>query len=119
MGHLMLTYFMFIAEWNIALGKIASQSSVRQETQYVYFNSYDYNDFSSDSDEVAEKAIDGCKTRSVQSSSCCARTDTEDNPWWTLDLGTVYSIGKIAIHRKSGKCVYFLYIFNSARTSTF
>ncbi|XP_053408183.1 uncharacterized protein LOC123559963 [Mercenaria mercenaria] len=90
------------AEWNIALGKIATQSSIRQVDIYRYSSyeyAYDYG--TEDSNDVAHKAIDECTTRSVQSSACCARTDSEDNPWWMLDLGTYYPVGKIVIHRRS------------------
>jgi hypothetical protein len=99
---------MSIAEWNIALGKIASQSSLRQERMSGYHYNYDSYMYSSygtdtDSDDVAQKAIDGCKTRSVQSNACCARSDTENYPWWMIDLGTVYPIGKVVIHRRSSE----------------
>ncbi|XP_053408178.1 uncharacterized protein LOC123560994 isoform X2 [Mercenaria mercenaria] len=118
------------AEWNIALGKIATQSSIRQVDIYRY-SSYGYdNDYGTeDSDDIAQKAIDECSTRSVQSSACCARTDSEDNPWWMLDLGTYYPVGKIVIHRRSEEphvcsdCIsqfrnFRLFISNSSNNST-
>lgn len=84
-------------EWNIALGKLASQSSVYS---YPIFYDYEYT-FQPLGNFEAEKAIDNCAIRSLQQTFCCSATEPENKPWWMVDLGTFYPIGKIVIHRRS------------------
>ena len=78
-----------ITERNIALGKWAKQSS-----------NYKFD---------ANKAIDGCTTRSW-TKNCCTHTGNDFEPWWQLDLATQYPIGKVVIHRRfEESCWYSLF----------
>lgn len=94
------------AEYNIAPGKRATQSSL--------YEMYD-----------AQRAIEGCATRHF-SSACCSHTTYESNPWWEMDMGTTYEIGRILIHRRyDGGCEtckerlynFRLFLSNTSKTT--
>lgn len=94
------------AEYNIAPGKRATQSSL-----YEVFG--------------AQRAIDGCTARHY-ARACCSHTKYEPNPWWEVDMGTTYEIGRLVIHRRyDANCEpckkrlhnFRLFLSNTSRTT--
>ena len=82
---LYFTHLFALAEYNIAPGKRATQSSVYEA-------------------HGGEKAIEGCASRNF-ARSCCTHTNYDMEPWWEMDMGTVYEISKIVIQRRyEGNC---------------
>ncbi|XP_078665037.1 uncharacterized protein LOC144907623 [Branchiostoma floridae x Branchiostoma belcheri] len=59
-------------EFNLALGKNATQSSTQRVSQ------------------GAEKAVDGNNLE-------CAETNIENQPWWKVDLAGLYSVSRVSI----------------------
>lgn len=81
-------------EYNLALGKVARQVDTYQH------------------DAIAERAIDGCRRPLRYTASCCSHTLNPYQPWWELDLGAPYTIGKVVIYRRyEESCMYLHFPF--------
>jgi hypothetical protein len=72
----------FQADKNLALGKPATQSSTAYEAP-------------------AALAVDGNTDGQFAEAKSTTHTDTEDNPWWELDLGQPQPIDKVAIWNRT------------------
>lgn len=72
----------------------------------------------------AELAIDG-NSDGVFNHGSTTHTQTEDKPWWQVDLGADYPIGVINIYGRTDDCCasrlsdYTVYVINSAGDTTF
>jgi hypothetical protein len=66
-------------------GATATQSSVAEEGE-------------------AARAVDGNKEGDFTSGNSVTHTATEQDPWWSVDLGAVKDIGEIRIHNRSDCC---------------
>lgn len=89
---------------NLALNGTASQSSTGHSAP-------------------ASRAIDG-ETSGEWSSSSVTHTNTEDNPWWQVDLGSTYSIDYIQIWNRTDCCMerltnFTVSVINSSGSTTF
>ncbi|XP_055075197.2 uncharacterized protein [Misgurnus anguillicaudatus] len=74
---------------NVALAGRATQSSVNQgPTQCL---------------SLAQNAIDGNRQADLNKGSC-AQTDTENNPWWRLDLMQSYAVVSVALTNRADCC---------------
>ncbi len=69
---------------NVALGKIAVQSSV-------------YNESGPATPEHAAGAVNGQITGGAG-----FHTDLEDSPWWVVDLGKIHALQEIRVYNRSG-----------------
>ncbi|XP_049324928.1 uncharacterized protein LOC103037467 [Astyanax mexicanus] len=74
---------------NIAFGGTATQSSFVEQLYATHGD--------------PSKAIDG-KTTSEYSQGSCTHTETQDNPWWRLDLQDEYNIYSIYITNRGDCC---------------
>lgn len=74
---------MVSSEKNIAKGKLASQSSLSAYSTL----------------EGAGGAVNGVKTGKFG-----FHTDTEDNPWWSVDLGDYYDLDGILVYNRLDNC---------------
>ncbi|XP_053535197.1 fucolectin isoform X2 [Ictalurus punctatus] len=72
-------------EVNVALGGVATQSSVLDNYYPAYF------------------AIDGNRASDVNSYSC-SHTNFENNPWWRVDLLAVYDISSVIVTNRGDCC---------------
>ncbi|UXX79802.1 discoidin domain-containing protein [Reichenbachiella carrageenanivorans] len=91
---------------NIALGKIATQSSTGWGG-------------------LASRAIDGSTDGNYNNGSVTHTTGNEVNPWWEVDLGSEYSIGDINIYGRTDACCaarlsdYTVSVINAADATVF
>ena len=72
-----------VSSVNLALGKAATQSSNYRETR-----------------GTANSAVDG-DTNGVWRSGSITHTNTESQPWWEVDLGTVEDISDINLFNRT------------------
>ncbi len=72
---------------NLALGKEASQSSTAME----WGGKWD-----------ASRGVDGVKTGNLFEGGF--HTDNEQNPWWQVDLGSIYEIAEVRIYNRLDCC---------------
>lgn len=75
------------ASENLALGKEASQSSTAVE----WGGNWD-----------ASRGVDGVKTGNLFEGGF--HTDNEQNPWWQVDLGSIYEIAEVRIYNRLDCC---------------
>lgn len=52
---------------------------------------------------LAQNAIDGNRQADLAKGSC-AQTDTENNPWWRLDLIQIYTVDTVALTNRADCC---------------
>ncbi|XP_035658319.1 uncharacterized protein LOC118403649 [Branchiostoma floridae] len=78
-----------IEETNVALGKAATQSSTH-------------------SPWGPEKAVDGSTgltlSTSLGSSLACTHTNQEYQPWWKVDLGSIYTVQRVIVVNRADCC---------------
>ncbi|XP_043100894.1 fucolectin-like [Puntigrus tetrazona] len=74
----------YVISGNLAIGRTATQSST-------------YGSWS------AEQAID-FNPGFIQPSTLCSSTDTQTNPWWRLDLGSVYRVNRVVVTNRLDCC---------------
>ena len=74
---------------DLALHKIATQSSdyIAQGTAFT-----------------ANKAVDGNIAADLFKDRTCSHTEEEDNPWWKVDFGKMYSIAGVEITNRGDCC---------------
>ncbi|XP_070537533.1 uncharacterized protein [Ptychodera flava] len=74
---------------NVALGKSASQSSVKAKFE-----------------GTADKALDGNKNTDIKVGKSCTHTEKEFQPWWMVDLGQSKDIYKVIITNRQDCCPF-------------
>nr|XP_002733170.2 PREDICTED: uncharacterized protein LOC100367054 [Saccoglossus kowalevskii] len=75
---------------NIAVGKIASQSSTNKNGA------------------VASRAVDGNKNGDLKAGKSCIQTNKEFQPWWKLDLGESKDVYQVIITNRQDCCSFRL-----------
>ncbi len=54
---------------------------------------------------VASRACDG-NTNGVFGQNSCTHTNDENDPWWEVDLGSIYDVSKITIWNRTDECCW-------------
>ena len=74
---------------DLALFKNATQSSTFSDKGITF---------------IANKAVDGNIATDLYRDKTCSHTEKEDNPWWKVDFGKMYSITGVQITNRGDCC---------------